>query len=174
MSLFTSRGQLAKPKVMCWISLTSPPLPSALLRLNEEGRGWLMRLRSDVVNVGGIGIRALNPVHCRHFGCTMWLTACACQNWYTHGHETWLRVLDTPSLLRHLAHETMHTQACCAGCVTAHTWMHCICTLWMLTSLSLTGRAMSLKLRAVKLDSLLRMVMTQDWDTSHPAQTDRK
>ena len=50
----------------------------------------------------------------------------ACQD-LVYGHETWLKVLDTPSLLisqyllGHLAHETMYTQACCAGCVTAHT-----------------------------------------------------
>ena len=32
--------------------------------------------QSHVVNGGDIGIWAPNPVHCRHFGCTMGLTAC--------------------------------------------------------------------------------------------------
>ena len=52
--------------------------------------------------------------------------------------------------------------------------MHCICTLGRLTFHSLTGSPILSKLRAVKLGSVLRMEMMQDWDTSHPAQTDRK
>ena len=82
---------------------------------------------------------------------TLWMyngidCMCACQNWYIHGHETWLKVLDTPSLLRPLAHETMYTQACCAGCVTAHTLMHCIRTLC--AHLPLIGR----KSKVIKID----------------------
>ena len=50
-------------------------------------------------------------------------------------------------------------------------------TLCMLTSLSLAGSSGSVSLtnlRTDKLGSLFKMVTTQDWDTLHPAQTDRK
>ena len=56
---------------------------------------------------------------------TLWMyngidCMCACQNWYIHSHETWLKVLDTPSFLRHLAHETMHTSMLCWLCHCTH------------------------------------------------------
>ena len=75
--------------------------------------------QSHVVNGGGIGIWALNPVH---FGCTMGLTSCVHVRIgiSTAMKPAGLKVLDTPSLLRYLAHETMHTSMLCWLCHCTH------------------------------------------------------
>ena len=74
----------------------------------------------------------------------------------------------------HLAHKTIHakTSMLCWLCHCTHINAVHLYISYMLTSISLAGSTIPSNLKAVKLGSLFRMAVTQDWDTSHPAHTD--